>query len=335
MNPIGRKALVLLTAAAIVLAATGCAAERLSPNEFDQVAPAFNGDDVLWEDSRNDETAGTDIYRFNYSTATETKVAGGAGEQDQPGISDQYMVWIDGGRLRAQSLLPGSTPFNVTNGPATQTDPAICGSLVVWSDTGGNSNIYAKNLPSGPVVPVATSSTVVEAYPACDEGRVVYTWAPPTVSSDIRLYSMSSGQTSVVADQFWNEWRPSISGNRVVWQAWPNGPGSPEGIQIYGKNLSTNQNFVVSEGPNNQTAPVISGSTVAWEDFRRPDGRPLIWWRDIATTMPQGGIPVDSALAGEQLAPSLVGRNVAFQSDAHGPWNAYLAQLFFFTPPAG
>ena len=140
---------------------------------------------------------------------------------------------------------------------------------------------------------------------------------------------MSSGQTSVVADQFWNEWRPSISGNRVVWQAWPNGPGSPEGIQIYGKDLSNNQGFVVSEGPENQTAPVISGSTVAWEDNR--SGQSLIWWRDIATTMPQGGIPVDSALAGSQQNPSLVGRQVAFQSNAAGPWNTYLAQLFFFT----
>jgi beta propeller repeat protein len=329
MNRRARKALLVVTAAGAVLSATGCAAERLSPNEFDQVSPSFNGDDVVWEDSRNDETGGTDIFRFNYSTATESLVAGGAGEQDNPAISDQYIIWLDNGRLKAQSLL-GGAPFNVVNGAATQTDPAICGSLVVWSDTGNNSDIYAKNLPSGPVVPVATSSAV-EAYPACDAGRVVYTWAPPTSDSDIRLYNMSSGQTSVVADQFWNEWRPSISGNRVVWQAWPNGPGSPEGIQVYGKDLSTNQNFVVSEGPVNQTAPVISGSTVAWEDNR--SGRSQIWWRDIATTMPQ--IPVDSALDGVQVAPSLVGRQVAFQSDAPGLWNVYLAQLFFFAPPAG
>jgi hypothetical protein len=324
-----RKALLVTTAAAAMLAATGCAAERIDPNDFDQVSPAFNGDDVVWEDSRNAETDGTDVYRFNYSTGTESKVAGGTGEQDQPAISDQYIVWIDRGTLKAQGLQPGSAPFNLTNGSATPTDPAICGSLAVWSDTANNSDIYAKNLPSGPVVPVATSSAV-EAYPACDAGRVVYMYAPTGSDADIRLYNMGTGQTTTVTNQIWNEWRPSISGNRVVWQAWPNPSDPTQGIQIYGKKLDTNQGFVVSEGAQDQTVPVISGSTVAWEDTR--SGRSQIWWRDLCTTMPQ--IPVDSTLDGIQVSPSLVGRNVAFQSNAAGPWNTYLAQLFFHASPA-
>jgi beta propeller repeat protein len=321
-----RKVLVVTAAAAAVLSATGCAAERLAPNDFDQVAPAFNGSDIAWEDSRNDATDGTDVYRYNYYDATETKVAGGSGEQVQPAISDQYIVWIDQGRLKAQSLLPGSTPFNVTNGPATQIDPYVCGSLVVWSDTGNNSDIYARNLPSGSVVPVATSPAV-EAYPACDAGRVVYTYAPANGSSDIKLYAMSSGQTSNVSSEIWNEWRPSISGNRVVWQAWPAQPDTTQGFDIFGKDLGTGQGFVVSTALGNQSAPVISGSTVAWEDNR--SGTSQIWWRDIATTMPQ--IPVDSSVDGSQENPALVGRQLAFQSNAPGPWNLYFAQLFFFT----
>jgi beta propeller repeat protein len=332
MKPAARKALLLAAAAAVVLSATGCAAERIDPNEFDQVSPAFNGDDLVWEDSRNSETDGTDIYRFNVGTATETKVAGGTGEQDQPAISDQYIVWIDRGTLKAESLQPGSTPFNVTNGSASPVDPAVCGSLAVWSDTANNSDIYAKNLPNGPVIPVATSSAA-EAYPACDQGRVVYTYAPLGGGSDIRLYNVGTGQTSVVSNEIWSEWRPSISGNRIVWQAWPAQPDTTQGFDIFGKNLDTGQGFVVSTGLGNQSAPVISGSTVAWEDYR--SGSPQIWWRDIATTMPQGGIPVDSTLAGNQLAPALVGRQVVLQSNAAGPWNAYGAQLFFFTRPAG
>jgi hypothetical protein len=53
--------------------------------------------------------------------------------------------------------------------------------------------------------------------------------------------------------------------------------------------------------------------------------------------MPQQ--PVDGSLAlpdgspATQLAPSLVGRQVAFQSNAPGAgvWNIYVAQLFYFT----
>jgi beta propeller repeat protein len=326
MKPAARKALLVATAAAAVMSATGCAAERIDPTDFDQVSPAFNGDDVVWEDSRNAETQGTDVYMFNVSTATESPVAAKAGEQDQPAISDQYIVWIDEGRLMARSLA-GGQPFTVVNGPATHTDPAVCGSVVVWSDTANNSDVYAKQLPSGSVIPVATSSAV-EAYPACDAGRVVYMYAPVGGGADIRLYNIATGQTTTVADQPWDEWRPAISGNRVVWQAWPNYPDTTTGLQIYGKNLDTGQGFVVSEGADNQTAPVISGSTVAWEDNR--SGHSQIWWRDIATTMPQGGIPVDSTLAGSQRAPALVGRQVVFHNNAAGPWNVYGAQLFFF-----
>jgi beta propeller repeat protein len=322
MNPTARKLLLVLTAAAAVLSATGCAAERLSPNEFDQVSPSFNGDDVVWEDSRNNETSGTDIFRFNYGTATESLVAGGAGEQDQPAISDQYVVWIDQGRLMAKALSGGS-PFPVASGSPTHTDPAVCGSLVVWSDAGNNSDVYAKQLPGGAVIPVATSPGV-EAYPDCDGQRVVYMYAPLNGPSDIRLYNIGTRQTTTVANQPYNEWRPAISGSRVVWQAFTGD------IQIYGKDLDTGQDFVVSEGTDNQTAPVISGSTVAWEDNR--SGNSQIWWRDIATTMPQGGIPVDSTLTGSQREPSLVGRQVVFQrSDVGLPWNIYIAQLFYYT----
>jgi hypothetical protein len=325
MNSIVRRTLLLAAAAATTLPLSACVGERIVPSDFDQVSPAFNGETVAWEDSRNEETDGTDIYAFNLGA--ESKVAGGPGEQDQPAISNQYIVWIDEGRLRAKDLSSGAV-FPVTNGTATKADPAVCGSVAVWIDTGNNTDVYAKQLPDGPEIPVATSPAV-EAYPACDAGRVVYMYAPLGAASDIRRYNIATGQTEVVADEPWNEWRPGISGNRVVWQAWPTQPDTDEGIQIFGTDLATGQDFVVSDGANHQTAPVISGSTVAWEDVR--SGQREIWWRDLATTMP--GIPVDSTQAGSQQMASIFNRQVAFQSDSAGPWNIFVSQLFFFTPP--
>jgi Tol biopolymer transport system component len=226
---------------------------------------------------------------------------------------------------RALPLSGTSPPFPVVNGPATQADPAVCGSVVVWSDTHNNSDIYAKQLPSGPEIQVATSQAV-EAYPACDAGRVVYSSSPLGGISDVKLYDIAAQQTRDVANQPYNEWRPSISGNRVVWQAWP-GPD----INILGTNLATGQNFTVTDAAENQTAPVISGSTVAWEDLRSGSGESQIWWRDVATTMPQTGIPVESSISRPQLLPSLSGRRVVFQNSSKGPWNVYIGNLVFFT----
>jgi beta propeller repeat protein len=324
MNLFARKSLLLAVAAAIGLIASGCVGRPL-PSDFDQVSPAIHGENIVWEDSRNEEPDGTDIYMYNTGTLIEQKVAGGPGEQDQPAISDRYVVWIDEGRLKAKDLSSGAV-FSVTNGSGTQVDPAVCGSVVVWSDTADNSDVYAKDLLGGSVIAVATSAAV-EAYPACDAGRVVYMYAPLGGVGDIHLYDIGTGQTEVVANHPWNEWRPAISGGRVVWQAWPTQPDTDEGIQIVGTNLATGQDLVVSNGPNHQTAPAISGSTVAWEDVR--SGQREIWWRDLATTMPE--IPVDGSLAGSQQGVSIFGRKVAFQNDSAGPWNVYVGSLFYFT----
>jgi beta propeller repeat protein len=328
MRLIGRKSLLALSAAAVALFATGCAANRLDPNDFDQVSPAFSGNQLAWEDSRNvDQNFGTDVYMWNTDTAKDALVAGGALEQDQPAISDSYVVWIDehdGLMARALPLSDSRPAFPVVNGPATQSDPALCGSVVVWSDTRNNSDVYAKQLPNGPEYQIATSSAV-EAYPACDAGRVVYSYSPLGGQSDIRLYNLANGQTTNVANQLWNEWRPAISGDRVVWQAWPTQgqPGDTEGIDILGKDLGTGQPISVSTATGSQTAPTISGSIVAWQDDRNQQSQ--IWWRDLASSVAEQA--VDPNLHGTQQDPALSGNRVAFQSNAPGPWNTYLALL--------
>src|SRR5262249_51133653 len=176
-------------------------------------------------------------------------------------------------------------------------------------DGSNNSDVYAKDLAGGPVIPVATSSAV-EAYPACDAGRVVYMYNPGGGQADIRLYDVASGQTSVVSDQPWTEGRPAISGNLVVWQALTGGD-----IQIFGKNLDTGQDFVVTNGPGNQMAPTISGSVVAWEDAR--SGVVRVWWRDLTSSTPEQ--QADPNQPGIQQEPAASDRKIASASNAAGP----------------
>jgi hypothetical protein len=333
MHPVARKILLSAAALAMIVPLSGCA-DRLLPSAFDQTAPAVNGDNVVWEDARAaDAGDGSDVWMYNVGNLIQQQVAGGRGEQEHPAISNKYVVWTDDRQgLMARALLSNSQlgpPISVATGGATQTDPAVCGSLVVWSDPANNSNIYARDLDGvlggGAVIPVATSPAV-EAYPDCDAGRVVYSSSPLGGISDVKLYDIAAQQTRDVANQPYNEWRPAISGNRVVWQAWP-GPD----INILGTNLATGQNFTVTDAAENQTGPVISGSTVAWEDTRQPSHEPQIWWRDVATTMPQTGIPVESSVTGPQLLPSVSSRRVVFQNSSTGPWQVYIGQLFFLT----
>ena len=320
---LARKALLIAAAAGAAMSMVGCATTRLDPSEYDQTSPAITGSSIVWEDSRGEETQGTDIYMYDQRTATETLVAGGTGDQVEPAISNSYIVWVDGGRLRAKDRSTGSV-FNVASGQATQADPVLCGSVVAWTDTHNSSaDVYARNLAGGNVVPVATSSAV-EAYPSCDGERIVYMYAPTGQWASIRLFDLATGTTTVVSEDPWNEWRPAISSDWVVWQAWPNQSETPEGIQIMGKRLSTGQTFTVTSAPGNQIGPVISESVIAWEDFR--SGAPRLWWRNLAMNMTEQ--PVDANQPGLQEAPSLANRTgLAFQSDASGVWNIYTALL--------
>jgi beta propeller repeat protein len=322
---IGRKVLLIVAAVAVVLTATGCETTQIDPGEYNQTSPAISGSNVVWQDSRDEESLGTDVYMYDTRLETESLVAGGAGDQEEPAISSSYIVWIDGGRLRAKNRSSGAV-FNVTPGPATQLDPVLCGSVVAWTDSRNSSpDVYARDLAAAgeEIIPIATSPAV-ESYPACDGGRIAYMYAPTGQSADIHLFDLPTRTTTVVSAQPWNEWRPAIAGNLVVWQAWPNQPDTVEGIQIMGKSLSTGQTFTVTSAPGNQLAPAISGSVVAWEDFR--NGEPRLWWLNLNKEMAEE--PVDSTQPGRQKAPSLTERiSLAYQSDASGVWNVYTALL--------
>lgn len=317
MRKLARTGLILFTAAAALFAA-GCESTQLVPAEDDQASSAIQGLDVVWEDSRNEETDGTDVYTYNSQTGVQSLVAGGNGDQTEPAISDSQIVWLSGGRLKAKNRSSGSVS-NVAGSP-TQSNPALCGSVVTWSDSrNATTDVYARNLAGGQEIAVATTGAE-EAYPACDNGRIVYMHAPTGEWAGIRLYDIASGQTTTVSDRPYNEWRPAISGDRVVWQAWPNQPDTTEGIQILGKRLSTGDTFTVTNGPNQQTAPVISGTLVAWEDAR--DGKRRVWWRDVASTI--GEQDVDPRQLGRQQSPAVSGRVMTFESDATGAWNIYM-----------
>ena len=321
MRPTNPKSLLFVAAAGISLLFAGCAPTWVSLSDYDQTSPAINGTTIVWEDARNAETDGSDIYTYDSGTRTEELLVGGRGDQEQPTVSGRYVAWLDADRLWALDRSGGS-PFTVTTGPAVQSDPVLCGSVVAWTESrNGSTDIYARDLSGGSEIPVATSSAV-EAYPDCDAGRIAYMRSTSSEWASIRLFDIASGKTEIVSAKPWNEWRPAISGPWVVWQAWPDQPDTATGIQIRGKDLRTGEDLVVSDGPANQTAPEISGSTVVWEDARSGESR--LWWRDLNTASSAAEEqPTDTITQGVQRAPSLSGPIVVYQVPTTDRWQTF------------
>jgi TolB protein len=307
----------------LVLVLTSCGGTEfvtvVGLSDSDQQVPAVNGTMVAWEDGRNEEAGnGVDVYArdMTSSPAPEALIAGGNGDQSQPAVSSQYVVWVDDGAIRAR-LRTGGNAVNVAMGD-NKFDPAVCGSLVVWTDMrNGNPDIYGRDLAGGQEFPIATSPAT-EAYPDCDSSRVVYMSTGAVTGGDISMFERTTGATTVVSAQPWNEWQPAISGNRVVWQAWPNQPDTTTGIQIFGTDLSTGTPFTVTTGPGNQTMPDISGTIVVWQDDRNPN--PDVWSLDLA-----GG--TEHLVSSPAQAPQISGRRAVWQYQAPASWDILMKDL--------
>jgi TolB protein len=286
-------------------------------NESDQLVPAINGTMVAWEDYRNvDAGAGSDVYArdMTSSPGPETLIAGGNGDQGQPAVSDQYIVWVDNSAIRARPR-SGGNAINVATGSGDRFDPAVCGSLVVWTDMrNGNADIFGRNLAGGQDFPIATSPAT-EAYPDCDGNRVVYMSTGATTFSDISMFDRTTGATTVVSAQPWIEWQPAISGNRVVWQAW-----QTTGIDILGVDLSTGTPLTATNASGDQTLPDISGTIVVWEDDSGTNS--AVRYRDLA-----GGTEQPVVTGGAGRAPKISGRSVVWQQQQNGSWDIEMKNL--------
>jgi beta propeller repeat protein len=316
------RGLVLLPLALLLTSCVSSNIVQVSPNDADQLAPAVNGTLVAWEDYRSGTGA---IYDRNMTSSPgpETLIADGGNDQTAPAVSTQDIVWVDNGSAIRAEPSGGGNVITVVSGH-TVFDPAVCGTLVVWTDMrNGNPDIYGKDLAGGREFPIATSPAT-EAYPDCDGGRVVYMSTGAKTGPDISMFDRTTGATTVVSAQPWSEWQPAISGSRVVWQAWPNQPNCC--IQVFGVDLSTGAPFTVTTGSltGNQTLPDISGTVVAWQDDRR--GTEDVWYVDLAGGTPSPVAAVNGVeAAGERQTPDVSGRRIVWTQriSSTASWNVY------------
>ena len=245
---------------------------------------------------------------------TEQLLAGGRGDQGQPAVSSQYIVWVDGtdinGRLRA-----GGTSFSVVRAAGDQYDPAVCGSLVVWTDVrNGNPDIYGRNLTGGGDFPIAATA-VAEAYPDCDGSRVVYMRTDAGDRS--RHRPLRRGRPARRLRSRRRRGTRCVRRSRATGSCGRRGPTQPNcrtGLRhLRASTSATGANWShVTSGPG---APVgarrrrsRSWCGRAGRKARLPD----VWYRDLA------GGSENPVVTGSAQAPRYSGRRGVRQQQVHG-----------------
>jgi len=170
---------------------------QITSNNSTQMGPAIYGNRIVWDDSRNggngdywDPTGNWDIYMYDISTSTETRITTNESCQINSAIYGDKIVWQDdrnGNWDIYMYDLSTSTETRITTNESNQSEPAIYEDKIVWVDE----------------VRIDDPEIAVDSYFSINNVICVYNLSTSTetqLPSGLRI------------------WDPSIYGDIIVWE---------------------------------------------------------------------------------------------------------------------
>jgi beta propeller repeat protein len=276
--------------------------------------PALSRGRVFYEDDR---AGNWDIYSYDlaaafgtppvYAADGETAVAAGSGDQRDPAVHGDWVVYEDNSRgnwdIAARNLRTGAVRF-LTSHRAAQVDPDIDGNTVVFADRrNGDWDIYSYDLAKNRVRRL-TASKAHQTAPSVGQGTVVYQdrrhghW-------EVYSLTLSSGKEQRLTSGSSNKTAPQIArvayNNRtrlVVYE--DDRRGSTD---IYVRDGRTGISKPVTREAGDQRSPVIHQETIAWRDER--SGQPDVY--GCALEFPTLTFSARSATCGYNAAARFTG----------------------------
>ncbi|MBI5000506.1 MAG: agmatine deiminase family protein [Euryarchaeota archaeon] len=284
-------------------------------------------DTIVWRDNRDGDD---DIYLYDLTTGTETKLTNNTDPDAAPEIWGDRVVWVTTGGAQfginlcnissglITNLGYGFSPdiydnkvvwtdvssgkvmmYNATTGQFSTIcgsycmSPRVCGDYVSYVDytIGG---LWLYRISTGQSIkinPPGTSPFVQDI----DSRYVVY---QDQVANDLYAYNISGGTTVRITNNTFLEDHPAIFNDTVVWADFRNVSGG----DIYGYDLTNRTEFPVCIASGDQRFPAIYGNKIVWQDSRG-GGYPQIYVATRAT--PEISMFVGTDLAFQMTAASV------------------------------
>jgi beta propeller repeat protein len=225
-------------------------------------------------------------------------------------IAIMVMVLIPGAVRAGGSVLTG-TETQVTTDIGDQYDPAIDGSLVVFTDyRSSDTDVYYVDLTTMVEHPVIVAPGNQELT-GVSEGLIVYT---DYRSSDVVVFNTADGTTQNItaADKEsvghpFNSIDPAISGGLVAWEDSRDG-----NMEIYAKYLPTGEERRVTDCTDVDAKPAVSGTTIVW--LRAAAGGTCdIWSYDWST---QATRQISNTPDSNERNPNIDGRKIVYRGES-------------------
>ncbi|MDD1660801.1 MAG: hypothetical protein LUQ62_06315, partial [Methanomicrobiales archaeon] len=200
-----------------------------------QYFPDVSGDRIVWVDDRHWSTSRWDVYLYNVTTHTESRISSDSADQDDPAIDGNYVVWEDFRNGNADIFLydiPAGQLTPLVTGTSNQHYPRISGTRVVYQDDrNGYQDIYLYDFLTSQETRI-TSNESGSYFPKIDGDRIVWT-DYRNGNADIYLHNITTGVETRITTDPYDQVGPDISGNRIVWMDKRQGDHNVYAIYLY------------------------------------------------------------------------------------------------------
>jgi len=245
------------------------------------LAPDIFGNQVVWSDRRN---GNYDIYIYDLLTKTESVLYQGGGDQADPAIYGDIVVWREGKYPHWSSIrgydMTRKELLSISSVPGNKWYPDIYKNTVVWGDyRNKNWDIYSYDLQT------KAESVITVGQPYQREVAVYEDIIAFENGSSIGIYNLSNEAYSYYSSGKINSL--SVNRNMIVTAEMEQGDSS---YDIYAYNYETGAKHLLYSGGGAQYSAVIGRDFLVWCD----DGAGGYFQRDIfAMAIPENGIQID------------------------------------------
>ncbi|HEY0997784.1 MAG TPA: PKD domain-containing protein [Gemmatimonadaceae bacterium] len=188
--------------------------------------PRISGNRIVWQDKRNGQW---DIYMYDLSTSTETRLTTNTAEQLQPDISGHWAVWADRRNTPTTTKIwaldlnvPGSEHELAVSGTEGW-KPMVDGDWVTYSSRDGGyqslGDTKAYNLATDTETHLVSGKPLSARFPEGISGRTVLynVYDDQTGASRSWVYDMAAATNTQVSPLGVAAFPRAIAGNYVYW----------------------------------------------------------------------------------------------------------------------
>jgi len=223
---------------------------------------AIGGMNVVWT-GRSPWTEGDIVFLYDIASGRLQQVTNGSGVPGYPGVSQDFVVWIDGDELGDLYLyeIASASTIQVTDDPYEQLLADAGGDRFAWADNeteGGDLDIALASLNDSRVRLLGDDGD--DSYPDLSGDGNRLAWINSNENrTAVYLYDASTGNITQVTGEPAQPDTVAVDGDHVIYSDWRN--GNPD-IFLY--NISTGVETPVTNDPYAQLFPDISDGVAVW-----------------------------------------------------------------------